>query len=174
MTKFTNTQRDAAINAIKAAASADRANNRLETSALALVDAGISAKDISKDGAHLAEFQSITAETILSAKAFATWADTSLAQGKMVNGKRVDSARGKLVKQVNSFVARVRAKMQEPAKRGAQGPARTLDQMIVDQCDKWMKRIAKDKDNEKFQFGDADPVAAFTALKAVVAAISGK
>lgn len=174
MTKFTNTQRDAAINAAKAAASADRADNKLAIASADLVESGITAKDISKGGDYLAEFQDIAAQATLGAKAYATWADTSLAQGKTVNGKRVDTPRGKLVKQVNSFVARVRGKMAAPAKRGAAGPTRTLDQIIVEQCDAWIKRIAKDKDSENFKFGDADPVAVRKALINVVATFKGE
>ena len=174
MANFTNTQRDAAINAIKAAASADRADNKLALAASDLVESGIAVDDIKAGGKHLKEFQDIAAQSTLTEKQYATWADDSLAQGKTVNGKRVDTPRGKLVKQVNSFIARVRAKMATPAKKGAQGPARRLDQIIAEQCDAWIKRISKDKDSENFKFGDANPIAVRAALKDVIAAFKGK
>ncbi len=173
MTKFTNTQRDAAINAIKAAAASDKADNRLASAAADLVESGVKADDIKAGGDHLKEFQDIAAQSTLTSKQYATWADESLAQGKTVDGKRVDTERGKLVKRVNSFIARVRGKMTAPVKKGAAGPTRSLDQIIAEQCDAWIKRIAKDKDSENFKFGDADPVAVRKALVGVIAAFKG-
>lgn len=171
---FTNAQNVAAIEAIKAAASADRADGKLSKAAASLLDAGVEAKDIARGGQYLAAFQDLAAQVTLTTAQYDVWADTSLAQGKTVNGKRVDTKRGSLVKRVNAFVARVRNKLNAPApKTGAQGQRRTMDQIIAKQCDAWIKRITENKDKETFNFGDADPVAIREALKQVVAAFKG-
>jgi len=174
MTKeLSNAQRNAAIEAIKAAKSVAGADNKLAARAADLLDAGITAPMIGKGGDYLAAFQHVAAETTLTEKQFETWGDTSLAQGKSVNGKRVDTPRGKLVKQVNAIVARVRNKLKEPVKTGAQGQRRSMDQMIAETCDKWIKRITENKDKETFNFGDADPIAVRKALQDVIATFKG-
>lgn len=163
MTNFTNTQRDAAVNVIKAAVSAGKADATLSDRAAKLVEAGITAKDISKDGAHLSAFQSLTAETSLTAKQFATWSDTSLAQGVTVDGKRVDTERGKLVKRVNSVVARIRAKLKEPATRGTR-TTKTPTQKFFAMLDEYVERFGKDGASDAFEFDPTVARAAFVKL----------
>jgi hypothetical protein len=160
---FSNTQNDAAINAIKAAVSADKATAKLDNAVATLRDAGITSDDISKDGKHLTDFQHLCAETSLNAKQFATWSDDSLAQGKTINGKRVDTERGKLVKRVNSIVARIRAKLKEPVKKGTRA-TKSPTEKFFNTLDDYIKRFAAGDASDKFDFDPTIARAAFVDL----------
>lgn len=160
---FSNTQNDAAIDAIKAAVSADKATAKLDNAVATLRDAGIASDDISKDGKHLTDFQRLCAETSLNAKQFATWSDDSLAQGKTINGKRVDTERGKLVKRVNSIVARIRAKLKEPVKKGTRA-TKSPTEKFFNTLDDYIKRFAADDASDKFDFDPTIARAAFVDL----------
>lgn len=160
---FTKEQSNAAINAAKAAVASDKATGTLENRAAELVKAGITVEDISRDGRFLNEFQRIMAETALTAKQFATWGDDSLAQGKVVNGKRVDSERGTLVKRVNSLIRNVRNKMKEPAKTGARSTS-TPTEKFFKVLDDYVERFGKDNASDVFDFDPQTARVAFVKL----------
>lgn len=157
---LSNSQVKLAQDTIKAAVSADRADNTLTKRVDALRKSGVSADDIKGGGRLFADFQRITAETALTAAQFATWSDESLAQGKTIKGKRVDTERGKLVKRINSIVARVRAKLKVPTKKGATAKRSATD-VFFDTVDKYVKAFAQDGASDKFDF---DPTIARAAL----------
>lgn len=160
---FSDTQNNAAINAIKAAVSADKATSKLDDAVATLRDSGITSDDISNGGKYLSDFQRLCAETSLNAKQFATWSDDSLAQGKTINGKRVDTERGKLVKRVNSIVARIRAKLKEPVKKGTRATKSPTEKFFAI-MDDYIKRFAADDASDKFDFDPTIARAAFVDL----------
>lgn len=160
---FSNTQNVAAINAIKAALSADKATAKLDGAVATLRDSGITSDDISNGGKYLSDFQRLCAETSLNSRQFAKWSDDSLAQGKTINGKRVDTERGKLVKRVNSIVARIRAKLKEPAKKGKR-TTKSPTQKFFGTLDEYIKRFAADDASDKFDFDPTIARAAFVEL----------
>ena len=161
---LSNSQVKAAQDTIKAAVSADRADTTLAKRVDALRKSGVSADDIKGGGRLFADFQRVAAETALTGAQFATWSDDSLAQGKTIKGKRVDTERGRLVKRVNSIVARVRAKLKVPAKKGATAK-RSATEVFFDTIDKYVAAFGKDDASNKFDF---DPVAARKHLAALI------
>lgn len=175
---LTNTQRDAAIEAVKHDKKHQSAKDRFDAACSALIEAGITSADLvgkaTKEtplGKHYEEFQRVAAETVLTEKQFAQWGDASLKHSSRVNGKIVLSPIGKMRNRINTIVGRIRTKMQaiEKAaasgetltpdqvttegkkKRGAQGSKRSADKIFFDMIDDYVKKFADPKTKEKFE-----------------------
>jgi hypothetical protein len=154
--------------AAKASANLERGKNSLASAASALIEAGISVADISRDGVYLAEFQRITAEIVLTSKQFATWSDTELAIKVRVDGKQVNTERGKLVDRVNSLIRNVRNAMkraEEKPSNGAGAKKNTPTGSFLKVVDDYIARFSKDDASNKFNF---DPKVARKHLVAML------
>ena len=165
---ISNTLPNLFSDAAKASAKLESATRSLDASAAALADAGVGIADISRDGVHLADFQRITAETALTEKQFATWADTDLAMKIRVDGKQVNTERGKLVDRVNSLIRNVRNAMkraEEKPSNGAGAKKNTPTESFLKVVDDYIARFSKDDASDKFDF---DPKVARKHLVAML------
>jgi hypothetical protein len=159
--------------AAKAGVNATKAQDTLDARASDMLKAGVASADIGRDGAHLAEFQEVTARVALSAAELVTYADTSLAskiRTKDADGKtkQVNTPRGKLVDRVNSIVKRVRDAMARIEKEGVtRGPKEksTPTEAFFKAIDGYVERFAKTDASDVFDF---DPTVARAALVAML------
>ena len=149
---LTNAQTTTLIEAIKSAGKVDNAQAAFEKRVNAMREAGFTSAMFETKSDQIDLIRKVVAETALTAKELPVWADTSLAVKVKVAGsdKRVDTARGKLVKLVDQRIARLRKALSEPAKTGAKQPgkARDLATRIKDEIAKLRNAVVKDGDGE--------------------------
>ena len=171
---LSNSQVTAAKDVIKAAESERRASERFTARVAKLRESGVTADDIKDGGRLLADFQRLTAETILNEKELTMWANEELAQTKTVNGKRVNMPRGAVIKRVNSVIRRIREKLaaapagdgkaKGKSSNGAGKAKRSSTQVFFDTLDGYVKAFADEKASDKFEFDTKIARAAFVKL----------
>ena len=158
----------AVADAFKAFAAAQISHEKASDKIIAtLRKENVSGEDISKGGRYIAAFMEGVANAVLTPAQIATWSNTDLAT--KANGKL--TKRGELMTRVSSRASKVRAAyvkaLAAPAEKRGPSERKTFDQVMAAQIDKWVARIAANKDKDNFNL-EADPIEVKAALVAVV------
>ena len=182
MTNLTNSQIVAVDDTISAAISAERAEGRLDKSALELIKSGFKPEFIAAGGSHLGWMQERVARATLTEKQFKVWANVELASSFKKGKKTVKTERGNLIDRVNGRIRRIRESMKRVANpeeagsagsetkksgagAGAGGRKSTPTETFFKALDGYVQRFAKDDASDKFQF---DPRLARERLVALI------
>lgn len=150
---FTNSQMTTLVDAIKAVGKVDNAQVAFAKRVASMKDAGFKAEWFETKSERIEEIRAVIAQTALTSAQYTIWADISLAKKVSVKGsdKRIDTPRGKLVKQVDQRIARLRKALSEPATKEAKQPgsARALDKRILQELGNLKKAVNVDKAKEE-------------------------
>jgi hydroxypyruvate isomerase len=164
---LTNSQIATLIDAIKSVGKVDNAQAAFAKRVDAMRQAGFVAAWFETKSDQIEMIREKVARAALTEVQYNTWRDDSLAVKVKVKGsdKRVDTARGKLVKLVDQRILRLRKALTEPTPKGAKGNApRALDQRIKDELAKLVNAIKKD-DGETLPCDHKELLTAFAHLQ---------
>ena len=138
--------------------------NRMAKLVKPLVELKIGKTDISGKGKYYADLKDAVAQAYLTPAQYKVFNDATLSQAE-------GTERGKYVRNVSSSVSKVRAaivrELAAPVEKRGPSERKTFDQVMAAQIDKWVARIAANKDKDNFNL-EADPIEVKAALVAVV------